>query len=128
MNMLEFVIGYTAGAKSAGRASALSSAMSSDGGSHHTTRIEDLNERVDKLAMIVKAMWSLMEEQGVSPEQLIAKLEEIDGADGELDGQVTRSVKDCRSCGSKVAAGLPNCQFCGAAVQPDEDEHPIGHV
>lgn len=125
--MLEFILGYSMGQKSAVKASALSrSAMGTDGTSP-INRIEDLDERLDKLAMIVRAIWALLEAQGLTADQLIAKLEEIDLLDGVVDGQVRPRVIDCPSCHSKVAVGLMACQFCGAQVR-NEAGHPLSQI
>jgi len=125
--MLEFVLGYGMGQKSAAKASALSrSAMDTDG-TRPINRIEDLNERLDKLAMIVRAMWALLEGQGLTADQLIAKLEEIDLVDGVVDDQIRPRVVDCPSCHSKVAVGLQACQFCGAQVR-NEVGHPLSQI
>ena len=72
-------------------------------------------------------MWELLEEQGMTADQLMEKLEAIDLGDGSADGQVRQLAADCRSCGSKVAAGLSKCQFCGADVRR-EDDHPMDQI
>ena len=125
--MLEFVLGYSMGQKSAARASALSRTATAIDGTGATRRIEDLDERIDKLAMIVRAMWALLEGQGLTPDQLIAKLEEIDLLDGTVDDQVRPGVVDCPSCHSKVAIGLKACQFCGTEVRT-ETSHPLSQI
>lgn len=125
--MLDFILGYTAGQRTASRAASLARSAAVADGTVHTNRIEDLNERIDKLALIVRALWALLEEQGMTAEQLVAKLEELDLADGHADGQVTRRPVDCPSCQSKVAPGLPACQFCGTRIVR-EDAHPLGEV
>lgn len=125
--MLDFVLGYTAGQHSASRAASLARSAAVGDATINTNRIEDVNERVDRLAMIVRAMWALLEESGHKPEDLVAKLEELDLADGELDGQIREQAVDCPSCDSKVAPGLRNCQFCGARVRTD-DGNPLGRI
>lgn len=125
--MLEFFIGYSMGERSATKAASLARSAAVADGFRHTNRIEDLNERVDKLLMIVRAMWSLMEEQGMTPEQLKAKIEEIDSTDGEVDGLVRPELAHCRNCDSKVAPGLRACQLCGTEVRPDTG-HPLSSV
>lgn len=125
--MLNFVLGYSAGQRTASRAASLARSAAVGDATVNTNRIEDVNERVDRLAMIVRAMWALLEEEGYTAEQLIAKLEELDLADGEMDGKVRQQAVDCRSCQSKVAPGLRNCQFCGATVRT-EDGHPLGDI
>lgn len=125
--MLEFILGYSMGQESAARGSALSrSAMDTDGTSP-INRVEDLDERLDKLAMIVRAIWALLEGQGLTADQLIAKLEEIDLLDGVVDDQVRPRLVDCPSCQSKVAVGLQACQFCGTKVRT-EAGHPLSQV
>lgn len=125
--MLEFVLGYTAGQHTATRAAQLARSAAVADGTLHTNRLEDANDRIDRLAMIVRAIWALMEEQGLSADDLVAKIEEIDMRDGEMDGQVTQLPVDCRSCDSKVAPGLTKCQFCGARVRFN-DGHPLGDL
>jgi len=98
--MLEFVLGYTAGQHTATRAANLARDAAVSDGTLHTNRIEDLRERVDAMAMIMRAMWSLMEEQGMTSEQLIAKLDELDRLDG----------------GPGTLAGLPGVVSASAAA------------
>jgi hypothetical protein len=125
--MLEFVLGYSAGSATASRAASLARDAAVAVGTRHTNRVEDLNERIDELALILRGMWALMEEQGITTDQLMAKIEEIDLADGVADGQVTKGPVDCPGCDSKVAPGLAKCQFCGADVT-DANGHPLGQV
>ncbi len=125
--MLEFVLGYTAGQHTATRAANLARDAAVSDGTMHSNRIEDLRERVDAMAMIMRAMWSLMEEQGLTREQLIAKLDELDRLDGTVDGQMRRGPVDCPSCDSKVAPGLTKCQYCGADIGA-VDTHPLGQL
>ncbi|MFZ0013543.1 MAG: hypothetical protein WAL25_05440, partial [Acidimicrobiia bacterium] len=66
-------------------------------------------------------------EQGLTTEQLMAKLEELDARDGVTDGRMTSMPTPCVSCGSKVPADLTKCQFCGAEV-PNVDDHPLGQI
>jgi hypothetical protein len=77
--------------------------------------------------MIVRAMWALMEEQGMTPEQLMAKIDELDLQDGVDDDRVRSQVVECPSCQSKVAPGLRACQLCGTEVRPDTG-HPLSQV
>jgi hypothetical protein len=125
--MFEFVLGDSAGSATASRAASLARSAAVADGTIHTNRIEDLNERVDTMAMLLRGMWALLEEQGLTPDQLMAKLEELDARDGVRDGRMTSTPVPCPSCGSKVPAGLPKCQFCGAEV-PNVDDHPLGQI
>lgn len=125
--MLEFVLGYSAGSATASRAASLARSAAVADGTHHTNRIEDLNERIDSMAMIMRAMWALLEDQGLTTDQLMEKMEELDRMDGVEDGQMKRRPIDCPGCDSKVPPGLSKCQYCGAEVTP-LDDHPLGQV
>ena len=126
--MLDFVIGYSLGAGSANRMASVARSTGVADASRHTQRVEDLNERIDKLLIIIRGMWALMEEQGFSAEELVAKIQELDMIDGVDDGVARPSVVDCPSCDSKVAPGLANCQFCGAEIRVALPDDPIGHL
>ncbi|HUG09084.1 MAG TPA: hypothetical protein VMP13_09360 [Acidimicrobiia bacterium] len=125
--MFEFVLGYTAGQRTAARAASLARHAAVADGTRHANRIEDLEERIDQLALILRGMWALLEEGGVTAERLMAKLEELDMSDGVADGKIRRGPTDCPSCDSKVPAGLANCQYCGAEIVRDDDD-PLGHL
>lgn len=123
--MLDFMWGYVMGQKSAAQASAFArSADSADAMSSSMIKI-GVDERIDRLVLLVEAMWSLLQEQGYSDEQLAEKLMELDGADGTIDGRRTPAPSTCRSCGSKVAAGLRACQFCGTPLPEDGSADPF---
>lgn len=126
--MFEFILGYSAGSATASRAASLARDAAVAVGTHHTNRVEDLVERIDELAIIIRAMWAVMEEQGVTAEQLMAKIENIDLEDGVADGRITQRPANCPSCDAKVAAGLTNCQYCGATVSPAADSHPLDQI
>jgi len=124
--MLEFYLGYSMGQSSAVKAASLVRSAAVADGTHHTNRIEDLNERIDRLVMIMRATLALLEEQGITPERLMEKINELDLQDG-VDDERVRDLVECPSCQSKVAPGLRNCQLCGTEVRADTG-HPLGHV
>jgi hypothetical protein len=125
--MLEFYLGYSMGQSSAVKAASLARSAAVADGTHHTNRIEDLNERIDRLVMILRATLDLLEEQGITPERLMAKVEELDLQDGTDDDRVRENIVECPSCQSKVAPGLRNCQLCGTQVRTNIG-HPLGQV
>jgi hypothetical protein len=113
--MLEFVLGHTMGRQPA---TPPPSAVV-DGGASPINRIEDLDGQLHELALIVSAILSLLERHGVTSEQLIAKLEEFERADGSAGGAGRSWLLECPSCHSKVGFGLQNCQFCGTKVRTE---------
>ena len=82
----------------------------------------EIHERVDRLVLVIDAMWSLLEDAGFTDEQLRQRIEDIDRADGHLDGRRTSLPTRCRGCSAMVAAGLESCQFCGREVPTNEDD------
>jgi len=75
-----------------------------------------LQDRVDRLTLVNIAMWSLLKEQmGVTEEDLINRMVEIDISDGKADGKVTPGVRKCGKCGRTLSPRHRKCLYCGAA-------------
>lgn len=78
-----------------------------------------LEDRVEQLALATAALAELvMERLGITEEELAARITEIDGRDGAVDGRRLRRPRPCISCKAMVPADNELCQFCGA-TQPD---------
>lgn len=122
---LTFLTGYILGQQGA-QSARLASTAAGQGGPGARELLE-VHDRVDRLILVVDAMWSLLEEAGYSDEQLRERIAAIDAADGVEDGRRTPLPSVCRSCGAKVAAGLASCQFCGTAMPGGEDD-PIASI
>lgn len=118
-HMSGFLIGYLMGSRTASRAAAAAASMPPPGVAE--SRVLSVDERVDRLSLIVEAMWELLEESGFSEEALKAKVEEIDARDGRTDGKANRPPVRCRACGSSSPAGRPTCQMCGEPLPGDVD-------
>jgi ribosomal protein S27AE len=79
-----------------------------------------LEDKVDKLALICRAMWELLRDKyGLSDEVLLNKVKEIDLLDGVLDGKVHLKPKACPKCGRLVSTRRMHCIYCGADVSAD---------
>lgn len=73
-----------------------------------------LEEKVDKLALICRAVWEIVRDHyGLSDDDLLNKVKEIDLLDGVLDGKVTPSPKTCPKCGRVVSRRHMRCIYCG---------------
>lgn len=113
--MFEFVTGYVMGTRQAGKVAGMAaSAESFAAGSG--SKFLDMNDRLDRLVLVVEAMWSLLEESGYTKEQLAGRIAEMDRRDGAEDGRATPTRLKCPSCGSVVMEGTGRCQICGTAV------------
>jgi hypothetical protein len=122
---LTFLTGYVLGQQGAQSARLASTAANASG-----SNIRDLlevHDRVDRLILVVDAMWSLLEDAGYTDEQLRSRIQEIDLADGTEDGKRTELVSQCVGCDAKVAPGLASCQFCGTPL-PENQQDPLSSV
>ena len=123
---LPFMVGYVLGEH--GRQSARLAAQAGTRSGPSSEDFFGVEDRVDRLTLIVAAMWSLLEEQGLREEQLHDRIRVLDEADGIPDGKMTPQPSTCGRCGAKVGAGLTACQFCGTAVAAPDQPTPFDKV
>ena len=76
------------------------------------------DDHLRQLLLITEAMWSLLSERtGVTVDDLRARMEEIDAADGVVDGRRGPTPPEpCPSCGAMVDRSRSSCAFCGVEV------------
>jgi hypothetical protein len=79
-------------------------------------QVRNLEDRVDRLTLVCSALWSLLRERnGLTEEELMERVKEIDLADGRLDGKAPRQPPaTCGACGRTFAARHARCLWCGA--------------
>jgi len=74
-----------------------------------------VEQRIDKLALVCMAMWSLLREQtDLTEEDLLARVREIDLQDGREDGKAARQVAKCPQCNRTMSPRHERCMWCGA--------------
>jgi hypothetical protein len=72
------------------------------------------DQRVDQLLLVVQAMWTLVQEKtGLTDAELVARVSELDGGDGVVDGRIVRPPVKCAKCGAAVSRKFNRCLFCG---------------
>lgn len=75
----------------------------------------ELSAAIDKLILITRAMWEITaKEKGLTDEDLINKVNEIDLRDGRADGKMQTAIRQCPSCGRNLFVGHRKCLYCGA--------------
>ncbi len=75
---------------------------------------QDLERRLEKLLLLTRAMWTLVQERtGITEEQLLRRATEIDLLDGRADGKVSVRASMCTQCNRTVAPRHPRCIYCG---------------
>ena len=73
-----------------------------------------LEERVDRLALLSRALFELLAERtGVTEEQLSARVLEIDLRDGQRDGRMSPKPTRCPKCDAMISPRFGRCLFCG---------------
>lgn len=85
-----------------------------------------LEERMDRLALICRAMFELLEERtGLTDQDLAKKIAEVDLRDGKADGRITATAKPCPSCGSMMSPQFNRCLFCGHKDSSGDPFNPV---
>lgn len=70
-----------------------------------------------KLAEMTQALWVMMQQAyGLTDEELLQRIREIDICDGQLDGVARLPVRVCPHCGQKMAARNTRCLYCDAEL------------
>lgn len=78
-------------------------------------KTRELEGRVDQLTLVCMAMWSILKEKaGVTEKELLARVEQIDLADGKADGKMTVGIVKCTACGRTLGRRHRKCLYCGA--------------
>lgn len=78
----------------------------------------DLKQRVDVMALANQALFEILKGRlGITEEDVLQRMAEIDRGDGSNDGKMTPRVVACGKCGRKVSTARLRCVFCGAAVK-----------
>ena len=81
------------------------------------TEIRDLRRHLDRLSLASQSMWELLREHSeLTEEDLEAKILEVDGRDGIVDGKISRQITVCGNCGKNTNTRRTICIMCGAPV------------
>lgn len=125
---LHFLAGYVLGEHGRQSARLASAAGAAAAASAQREDVYELHDRVDRLTLVVAAMWSILQEQGLDEAALAERIRQMDEADGLADGKLTPQPGDCTECGAKVAPNLAQCQFCGTPVPGGGTTDPFAAV
>lgn len=76
-----------------------------------------MQERLEVIALANQALFEILKSRlGITEEEVVARMAEIDARDGTRDGKMTPAVTACRNCGRKISSARRRCLFCGEAV------------
>ncbi len=81
----------------------------------------EIEAKCDRALLVCEALWTLLRDKlGVSEEELVERVNDIDLTDGQLDGKVRRAqAHACPSCGRTIAKRFPKCIYCAQPVVHD---------
>jgi uncharacterized protein YhdP len=72
---------------------------------------------IDALALSCAAMWELLSEKlGVTDQELMDKIQEIDLRDGKIDGKIANVTQACSACQRSNNAKRLRCLYCGTIL------------
>ena len=81
------------------------------------SRVRVLEQQCERLNLAAMAMAEILRDRlGVTEKEIEAKLTEIDLRDGQLDGKVRASLRDCPKCQRTNAAIRQRCLYCGGEL------------
>ncbi len=76
--------------------------------------------RLDRATLACEAMWTILRDKfGLTDDDLLKRINELDLSDGKLDGKVRKTPVSCPKCHRTMSARLPRCMYCGQAVMHD---------
>ena len=81
---------------------------------------ETLEARLDRTTLACEAMWTLLRDKlGMTDNDLVDRIVELDLSDGKLDGKVAKSAVSCPKCGRTIARRFNKCMYCGQDIVSD---------
>jgi len=79
---------------------------------------QHIEQRLDRLVLANMALWSLLQEKtGLTEQDLLDRVQEIDLADGQADGKARKPPAECAQCGRMMSARHKQCIYCGTERQ-----------
>jgi len=79
--------------------------------------MQNMQRRLDVLALASQALFEMLQDRlGLSEEEVILKMAEIDSRDGKADGKMSARVASCGKCHRPVSTARQRCLYCGEIV------------
>lgn len=81
---------------------------------------DELELRLERAMLANEAMWSLLREKlNLTDVDLAQRINELDLADGTLDGKARKCAVSCPKCQRAIARRFNKCMYCGQMVVQD---------
>lgn len=73
---------------------------------------------INNLLIKNQTMWELLKEKtGLTDDDFMEKLKDIDMRDGYLNGKINTSLLNCSKCGKINNSTRDNCIYCGGELE-----------
>ena len=90
------------------------------GDANLAAEVQKLNQQVQKLQLVSRALCELLSENSSIPTAaIVERIQEIDLRDGKLDGKYVEGVIHCSACKRPGRVSRGNCMYCGEALKGD---------
>ena len=88
-------------------------------------QLQKATDRLDALMIACQAMWEILRDSnGISEENLMKKIKDVDLRSGALDGKMPKqATKSCPSCDRINNPRHNLCLYCGNYLKESEDPH-----
>lgn len=78
------------------------------------SRQKNLEQEVRRLTLMNQALWEVLRQRlGLTDEDLLQKVKEVDLRDGIEDGRMTEVGLECPTCGRVSSSKHWRCLYCG---------------
>lgn len=79
--------------------------------------VDSLKRRLDVMALANQALFEILQSRlGISEDDVLRRMAEIDARDGVTDGKMGARVAKCRRCAKPVSTTRQRCMYCGDVV------------
>ena len=90
-----------------------------DRASRTQDRTDRLEDRFERLLLVTEAIWVMARDKlGLTEDDLIRTVVDLDGQDGSVDGHRTRAPRRCTECNAAINREFSKCMFCGHEQPP----------
>ena len=91
------------------------SGVAAGGSERALDEVRQLEDRLDRLVLANMALWSLLQEKmGLTEKDLMDRVQQVDLADGQLDGKARKPLAKCPDCDRVMSPRHKRCLYCGA--------------
>ena len=82
-----------------------------------SNRVREMEVTINRMALACQAMWEVLRARtGITEQELLDKMHEVDLRDGKADGKMTPVIINCPACGKPSNSRHSQCMYCGAAI------------